>query len=136
MSTRDDILRANERYAASFPLAGLEAPPRRRLAVLTCMDARLDPAGFLGLEPGDAHLLRNAGGRATDEVAYALELSRGMGTREVLVVGHDRCAALAHEGRDPEDAVREAVERIRALSGLDALGFLYDEATGRIRPVE
>lgn len=136
MGTREEILAANGRYAASFPLAGLEAPPRRRLAVLTCMDARLDPAGFLGLEPGDAHLLRNAGGAVTDEVLYGLELSRGLGTEEVVVVGHDRCAALAHEGKEPAAAVRAAVARLREATPLRVHGFLYDELTGRIRPVE
>ena len=139
MSTRYDILRANERYAESYDLAGLTAEPRRALAVLTCMDARLDPLPSLGLEPGDAHVLRNGGAEATDDVLRSLELARGLDVGEVLVVGHDRCIARASAPGSPdaETAVRRAVAAIaERLPQLAAAGFLYDEQTGRIRPVD
>lgn len=139
MSARDELLAANERYASSFALADLGPRPRRGLAVLTCMDARLDPLPSLGLEPGDAHVLRNGGAEATDDVIRSLALAQRLDVTEVLVVGHDRCIArAAAEGSpDAETAVRRAVATIAArLPGLAAAGFLYDEQTGRIRPVD
>lgn len=103
--------------------------PRRRLAVLTCMDARIDPIRVLGLDVGDAHVLRNAGAIVTDDVARSLEVSRTMGVEEVVVVGHTDCAAFP-EG--VEDAVREAVRALEAL-GFHADGRVYDVATARLR---
>lgn len=138
MSTRHDILRANERYAEAYDLAGLGAEPRRALVVLTCMDARLDPAAFLGLEPGDAHVLRNAGAEITDDVVRSLAISQGAGTREVYVVAHENCLARAAVGGpDAETAARLAVQRIRDAGEVSLLpsGFVYDERSGRIRPV-
>ena len=137
MSTRHDILRANERYAESYALAGLGSEPRRALAVLTCMDARLDPLRFLGLEPGDAHVLRNGGAEITEDVLRSLALSHGAGTREVYVVAHENCLARAAVGGpDAETAARLAVQRLReSIVGLQPSGFVYDEQTGRIRPV-
>jgi carbonic anhydrase len=139
MALRDELLTANERYAASFALAGLGPRPRRALAVLTCMDARLDPLPFLGLEPGDAHVLRNGGAEATDDVLRSLELAQRLDVGEVLVVGHDRCIARASAAGSPdaETAVRRAVAAIsERLPGLAVSGLLYDEETGRIRPVD
>jgi len=96
MSVRDEIARANARYAARFANADLPASPGRRLAVLTCMDARLDPAKFLGLSDGDAHVIRNAGGLATDDAIRSLVISHWLlGTREVLVIAHVGCGLLA-----------------------------------------
>ena len=137
MSTRYDILRANERYAESYDLAGLTAEPRRALAVLTCMDARLDPLRFLGLEPGDAHVLRNAGAEITEDVVRSLALSHGAGTSEVYVVAHENCLARAAAGGpDAETAARLAVQRLRDSGvALQPAGFVYDEQTGRIRAV-
>ncbi|HEY6055247.1 MAG TPA: carbonic anhydrase [Gaiellaceae bacterium] len=139
MSLRDELLTANERYAASFALADLGPRPRRALAVLTCMDARLEPLAALGLEPGDAHVLRNGGAEATDDVLRSLELAQRLDVREVLVVGHDRCIARTFAEGSPtaEAAVRRAVAAIAGrFPGLAVSGVLYDESTGRIRPVD
>lgn len=90
---RDDVLRANQRYAADFGERGrLALPPARRFAILTCMDARLDPARFAGLAEGDAHVIRNAGGRASDDAIRSLIISHKLlGTREWFVIHHTGC---------------------------------------------
>src|SRR5512142_3085155 len=92
-SIRDEILAANDRYARGFGTRGrLAAPPARRLAILTCMDARLDPAGFAGLREGDAHVIRNAGGRASDDAIRSLVISHKLlGTDEWFVIHHTGC---------------------------------------------
>lgn len=92
-SIRDEILAANDRYARGFGTrARLAAPPARRLAILTCMDARLDPAGFAGLREGDAHVIRNAGGRASDDAVRSLVVSHKLlGTDEWFVIHHTGC---------------------------------------------
>jgi carbonic anhydrase len=136
MSISDEILSANARYAAAFEKGDLPMEPARGLAVVTCMDARLDPARFLGLEEGDAHVLRNAGGVVSDEVLRALALSHELlGTREALVIGHRDCAVVA----DAVEHVRAGVDTIRSTPLLPdsfrASGFVYDVATGRIDPV-
>jgi carbonic anhydrase len=89
----DEVLTANERYAASFGDKGsLPMPPGRRFAILTCMDARLDPARFAGLAEGDAHVIRNAGGRASDDAIRSLVISyKLLGTREWFVIHHTHC---------------------------------------------
>lgn len=158
MDGLDELLAANERYAATHP-RGLPAEPARRLAVVTCMDARLDPARFLGLEPGDAHVLRNAGGVVTDEVLRSLAVSHHLlGTESVVVIGHTRCGMTgfaneelrerigpAADGVDflpfPDVAarVRESVAAVAAsplLPGsFGASGFVFDVETGRIDAV-
>jgi carbonic anhydrase len=93
VSVLDDVLQANEEYAAGFGARGaLALPPARRLAILTCMDARLDPARFLGLSEGDAHVIRNAGGRASEDAIRSLVISyKLLGTREWLVIHHSDC---------------------------------------------
>ncbi len=89
----DEVLNANRAYAASFgQKANLTAPPVRRFAILTCMDARLDPARFAGLSEGDAHVVRNAGGRATEDAIRSLVISyKLLGTREWFVIHHTNC---------------------------------------------
>jgi carbonic anhydrase len=160
---RDRILAANERYAAAFGHGDLTGPPRRRLAVVTCMDARFDPLQALGLSLGDAHVLRNAGAQATDDVLRSLALShRLLGTQEALVIGHTDCGlgslaedeihrAFATAGLDTsgivfrafadlEEAVRDAVRTIRESPLLPpdygAEGFVFDVRSGRLRPVD
>ena len=92
MSALDELLAANERYAASFTKGDLPVPPARKVAVLTCMDARLDPERFLGLEEGDAHVIRNAGGRASDDAIRSLIISCNLlDAREILVIHHEDC---------------------------------------------
>jgi carbonic anhydrase len=89
----NEVLQANQRYSASFGEKGkLALPPARRFAILTCMDARLDPAKFAGLAEGDAHVIRNAGGRASDDAVRSLVISyKLLGTREFFVIHHTNC---------------------------------------------
>jgi carbonic anhydrase len=90
---REEVLRANEQYAQSFGDKGkLALPPARRFAILTCMDARIDPAKLAGLREGDAHVIRNAGGRASDDAIRSLVISyKLLGTREWFVIHHTNC---------------------------------------------
>lgn len=162
MAVIDDLLAANAAYAASTGRQALGAPPLRRLAVVTCMDSRIDVFGALGLELGQAHIIRNAGGLATDDVVRSLVLSqRALGTREVMVVQHTRCglhhldeSALAAEvadevGSEPpfpfgaftdlDGSVRRSVDRLRSSPWLPhrevVRGFVFDVDTGRLREV-
>ena len=93
MSIRDEVLHANEEYAASFgEKSTLALPPARQFAILTCMDARLDPAKYAGLAEGDAHVIRNAGGRASDDAIRSLVISyKLLGTAEWFVIHHTNC---------------------------------------------
>jgi carbonic anhydrase len=93
MAVLDEVLSANEQYAASFGAKSeLALPPARRFAILTCMDARLDPAKYAGLSEGDAHVIRNAGGRASDDAIRSLVISyKLLGTREWFVIHHTDC---------------------------------------------
>ena len=92
MSVRPEVLAANEAYAAGFDKGDLALPPARRFAILTCMDARLDPAKYAGLAEGDAHVIRNAGGRASDDAIRSLVISyKLLGTREWFVIHHTDC---------------------------------------------
>jgi carbonic anhydrase len=162
MSTIDDIIAANAAYAQDF--AGPQgAEPARHVAVLTCMDARLDPLAAFGLELGAAHVIRNAGGMATDDALRSLAISqRALGTREVAVVHHTRCgmqgfddeqfrADLERESgarptwdvpgfTDVEADTARAVRTIRACEWLphrDAVrGFVYDVTSGRLTEVD
>ncbi len=161
MSEVSTFLKANERYAASFAKGHLPMPPARRVAVVACMDARLDPARVLGLEEGDAHVVRNAGGRAADAVRSLVISQQLLGTREVVVIHHTDCgmltftdAQLRQKVRDElgvetdtaflsftdvEQSVRDDVAAIRAsrllLRGIPVTGFVYDVKTGRLRQV-
>ena len=88
----DEVLNANQKYAGAFTKGDLTMPPARRFAILTCMDARLDPAKFAGLSEGDAHVIRNAGGRASDDAIRSLVISyKLLGTREFFVIHHTDC---------------------------------------------
>ena len=93
MSLRDEVLSANEKYCTDFgDKAELALPPARRFAILTCMDARLDPAKYAGLSEGDAHVIRNAGGRASDDAIRSLVISHKLlGTNEWFVIHHTEC---------------------------------------------
>lgn len=138
-------------------------PPARRFAVVTCMDARLDPARYAGLSEGDAHVIRNAGGLVSDDALRSLVISHWLlGTQEAIVIGHTDCGMVtftnddlrnrlaAEAGADAGDidflpfpdvegSVRESVERIRTTPLLPdsfaAHGFVYDVRTGRLEPV-
>lgn len=92
MGVREEVVAANDAYAASFDKGDLALPPARRFAVLTCMDARLDPAKYAGLSEGDAHVIRNAGGRASDDAIRSLVISyKLLGTQEWFVIHHTDC---------------------------------------------
>ena len=155
MSEIDRLLEANGTHAGSHR-AHLEAPPRRRLAVVTCMDARIDVFGALGLDIGDAHVLRNAGGRVTEDVRRSLALSvHVLGVRTVVLVQHTRCGL---EGLTDEEllevtgaplsflpiaehdrALAEDVELLATTSYLapieEIAGLVYDVDTGTLREV-
>ena len=164
MSELDEVLAANELYARTFTEGSLPAAPSRRLAVLTCMDARLDPAQALGLDEGDAHVIRNAGGRASDDAIRSLVISAHLlGTREFLVIHHTDCGMRTvtnqaiHERlrrelgvdaaaidflpiADENVAIRQDVAAIRASplmpNDIAVHGFVYDVRTGRLRKAE
>lgn len=158
----DDILAGAPARAASLAAPHLDAPPRRRTAVLSCMDARFDPQEMLGLGRGDVHVLRNAGGLVTDDVIRSLAASqRALGTEQVIVVMHERCGllgasdedfaeALAADGARPswrlggfsdlEATLREGLARLRQSLELphrhSVRGLVFDPATGSLRDVE
>ena len=105
----DDVLAANVTYSASYQLADLAAVAARGLAVLTCMDSRIDPLRMLGLQPGDAKILRNAGARVTDDVLRTLVLASFLlGVDRVMVVAHTSCRMATDGEEDVHDAIREA----------------------------
>ncbi len=162
MSVTDDLLRNNEAYAESFKKGDLPLPPAKGVAVVACMDARLDLHKILGLEDGDAHVIRNAGGVITDDEIRSLAISqRLLGTREVILIHHTDCGMLTftddelkqqiHEDvgikphfpmesfSDLEEDVRQSVARIQAspfVPNKDAVrGFVYEVETGRLREV-
>ena len=107
--------------------------PNRRLAILTCMDARIDALALLGLDLGDAHVLRNAGAIVTEDVLRSLEASREIGTKDVVVIGHTDCGL----GPGEEDRVREAVAKLREspASGGRISGHVFDVESGELREV-
>ncbi|HZJ27941.1 MAG TPA: carbonic anhydrase [Acidimicrobiia bacterium] len=159
----DDVLAANRAYVSSFGLAGLEATAARGLAVLTCIDSRIEPLAMLGLEPGDAKILRNAGARVTDDVLRTLVLAVNLlGVERVCVIQHTDCRLSgtsnehlrANIGRlrgidagdwdflpidDAEPVLRADMERIRACplvpSEVSVAGFVYGVDTGRLDPI-
>ncbi len=162
MSATDELLRNNEAYAESFDKADLPLPPAKGVAVVACMDARLNVYGMLGLEEGDAHVIRNAGGVITDDEIRSLAISqRLLNTREIILIHHTDCGMLTFTddeikqqiqnevGIKPEFAleaftdlegdVRQSIARIQAspfIPHKDAVrGFVYEVETGRLREV-
>jgi carbonic anhydrase len=163
MSVHDELVTANEAYASEFSKGDLPMPPGRRFAVVTCMDARLDPAKFLGLEEGDAHVVRNAGGLVTDDALRSLVISHWLlGTQEAFVIAHSDCGMLTftndelreklsdeagadasatdfHPFSDLDDSVRASVRRIAESpllpDSFGASGFVYEVESGRLREV-
>jgi carbonic anhydrase len=117
----DQVLAANQRYAADFGEKGkLALPPARRFAVLTCMDARLDPARALGLEEGDAHVIRNAGGRASDDAIRSLVISHKLlGTEEWFVIHHTNCGMELFT----DETIRGLLAQSLETATLDANGW-------------
>ena len=107
MPVVSEFLAANEQYAGSFSKGHLPMPPARKVAVLVCMDARIDPAKALGLEEGDAHVIRNAGGRAAEALRSLAISQRLLGTREVVVIHHTDCGMLTFTN----EGLREQIAR-------------------------
>lgn len=161
MSATDALLENNERFAAHFDKGSTPLPPARGVAVVACMDARLHVSAILGLEVGDAHIIRNAGGLVTDDAIRSLSASqRLLGTEEIVVVMHDGCGlcgaseddyaqALAADGARPtwrlgafedvEDTLRHSLARLLASPELPARehirGFVFDPESGALREV-
>ena len=127
MTVHDEVLTANKAYAATFgDKATLALPPARRFAILTCMDARLDPAKYAGLSEGDAHVIRNAGGRASDDAIRSLVISyKLLGTREWFVIHHTNCGMEFFT----DDVMRGLLAASLKTAALGAAGF-YDVGTG------
>lgn len=154
MSATDRLVANNEQYASRFQKDGLPGPPATGVAVLACMDARLDPARVLGLEEGDAHVIRNAGGIVTEDAIRSLLISqRALDTTEIVLIHHTRCGmlglsedALGVEApfdlggfNDLEGDVRESARRLEANPLIDSgavRGFVYDVDTGRLHDVD
>ena len=159
----EELRERNRAYAAQFFGATMSAPPARNLAVVACMDARLHVEELLGLGPGDAHIIRNAGGVITDDVIRSLTLSqRALRTREIILIHHTRCGVSTiddeafrssleaevgfrpewHTGAfsDAERSVRSSIAKLRAtpfLPHVDHIsGFVYDVDSGAIDPVD
>jgi carbonic anhydrase len=161
MTATDDLLENNAGYVAAFDKGDLPMPPGKKVAVLACMDARLDPARALGLSEGDAHVIRNAGGVATEDAIRSLVISqRLLGTEEIILIHHTGCGMetfsddavkdqiLGDTGLRPpfaleafpeaEADVRQTAARIRAnpfVPSKNIRGFVYEVETGRLREV-
>ena len=162
MTTTDDLLANNESYASSFDRGDLPAPPGRKVAVVACMDARLNVYGILGLSEGDAHVIRNAGGVVTDDAIRSLAISqRLLGTEEIILIHHTGCGMLTFSDDDFKQSieqdtgirpswaaeafgdldgdVRQSIARIKASPFIPhnnaVRGFVYEVETGRLREV-
>lgn len=157
------MVQANQAFVEGFDEGDLEIPPARGVVVLTCIDGRIDPARVLGIDIGDAHVVRNAGGRASDDAIRSLTISSWLlGTREFVVIHHTDCGMMKFTDdalrqkiedekgvdvgktdfltfADLDQSVRDDVETIRALDslpdGVEVSGYVYDVRTGRLREV-
>jgi carbonic anhydrase len=163
VSVTDELLRNAERYAEQFDSGDLPLPPGKRVAIVACMDARLNPYGLLGLSEGDAHVIRNAGGVITDDEIRSLSISqRLLGTEEIVLIHHTGCGMLtfsddefrrqvqedtgikpewaAEAFDDLEEDVRQSIARIKSspfIPNKDHVrGFVYDVKTGRLSEVD
>ena len=143
MSVTDELLANNQRYAETFS-GPLPMPPARALAVIACMDARLNVYAILGLAEGEAHVIRNAGGVVTDDEIRSLAISqRLLGTREIILIHHTDCGVkppwAAEAFRDLDTDVRQSIARIKTspfVPHTDAVrGFVFDVATGKLNEV-
>ena len=162
MSVTDELVRNNQTYAGSFKKGDLALPPAKHVAVLACMDARLDVHKILGLQEGDAHIIRNAGGAATDDAIRSLAISqRLLGTKEIILIHHTDCGMLTFHDDDLkrkieeetgirpafaleafanlEDDVKQSIARIKASPFIpnksSVRGFVYDVRSGKLNEV-
>jgi carbonic anhydrase len=162
MSVTDELVRNNQSYAGSFKKGDLPLPPAKHVAVVACMDARLDLHKILGLAEGDAHVIRNAGGAVTDDAIRSLAISqRLLGTREIVLIHHTDCGMLTFHDDDIkkkietetgirpafsfeafgdlDDDVKQSIARIKASPFIpdksSVRGFVYDVRTGRLEEV-
>ncbi len=162
MSATDDLIKNSEQYAEGFDKGDLPMPPAKKVAVLACMDARINPYGLLGLKEGDAHVIRNAGGVVTDDEIRSLAISqRLLGTEEIVLIHHTDCGMLtfqddafkrqiqdetgikpewaAESFDDLEEDVRQSIARIQASPFIprkgSVRGFVYEVETGKLREV-
>ena len=162
MSITDDLLTNAEQYASTFDKGSLPLPPANQIAIVACMDARLNPYGLLGLSEGDAHVIRNAGGVITQDELRSLAISqRLLGTTEIMLIHHTDCGMLtfsddefrttiqnetgvkpawaAEAFSDIDADVRQSIARIHAEPAIpfkeSVRGFVYDVSTGALREV-
>ncbi|HEY2213605.1 MAG TPA: carbonic anhydrase [Acidimicrobiales bacterium] len=161
MSATTELIANNAGYVSQFDKGALPLPPAKKVAVLACMDARLDPAKVLGLQEGDAHVIRNAGGVASEDALRSLVISqRLLGTEEIILIHHTDCGMetfgdddvkdqiLADTGIRPnfaleafpkaDDDVKQTAARIKAnpfLPKKDVRGFVYEVETGKLREI-
>lgn len=162
MAIVQEFLKANGTYASTFHKGDLAMPPARHVAVLVCMDARIDPARALGLEEGDAHVIRNAGGRAADALRSLVISEQLLGTTEIVIIHHTDCGMLTFSNedlrkkvkqdlhadadhidflpfKDVEQSVRDDVAFLRESpfipQSIGISGFIYDVKSGKLHPV-
>jgi carbonic anhydrase len=162
VSATDELLKNNEAFAEGFDKGGLPLPPAKKVAVVACMDARVNPYPILGLELGDAHVIRNAGGVVTDDEIRSLSISqRLLGTEEIILIHHTDCGMLTFSDddfkrqiqddtgikpswaveafSDLDEDVRQSIERIKSSPFIpnkgSVRGFVYEVETGRLREV-
>ncbi len=164
MSVTDEVLKANQEYAQKFTQGNLAMPPARKLAVVACMDARLIVSQILGLKPGDAHVIRNAGGIVTEDALRSLIISHHLlGTQEFIIINHTDCGMLTFKDEDlraklqqqtgtatvaptafhafsnVEENVRRQIEKVRSHpwvpKDISVRGFVYDVKTGRLKEI-
>ena len=162
MSATNEFLSNNESYAENFTKGGKPMPPAKKVSIVACMDARIETGRLLGLEEGDAHVIRNAGGVVTDDVIRSLAISqRLLGTQEIILIHHTDCGMLTFRDdevkaqieadtglrppfaleafSDPEDDVRQSIRRIQASPFVphkdEIRGFVYDVETGHLNEV-
>ena len=162
MSVTDEVVRNNDAYASSFKKGDLPLPPAKKLAVVACMDARLDVHKILGIQEGDAHVIRNAGGAVTDDAIRSLAISqRLLGTMEIILIHHTDCGMLTFKDddlrkqieketgvrptfaleafADLDEDVKQSIARIKASPFIpnksSIRGFVYDVRTGKLNEV-
>jgi carbonic anhydrase len=164
MPSTDDVVKANESYAQDFKLGNLPMPPGRKLAIVACMDARLNVEQFLGLKTGDAHIIRNAGGIVTEDAIRSLIISHHLlATQEFIIINHTDCGMLTFKDEelaakleagtnaaavspqrfyafpDLEKNLRQQIQRVKSHpwipANISVRGFIYDVKTGKLKEV-